>query len=127
MVRRPLITSISILALPDDRKDDLTVYIGQVELSLASSSNGAQESWHQYQWRSAQYAGTFDKTIGDWVTVCLVDNSPGVSLTLTPDSISENGGSSTVTATVANASSTPFTVTVSAEPDSPGRGTPISP
>ena len=106
-------------ALPDDRKDDLTVYIGQVELSLASSSNGAQESWHQYQWRSAQYAGTFDKTIGDWVTVCLVDNSPGVSLTLTPDSISENGGSSTVTATVANASSTPFTVTVSAEPDSP--------
>ncbi len=42
---------------------------------------------------------------------------PAVTLILTPDSITENGGSSTVTATVSPASSAPFTVTVSAAPD----------
>ena len=105
---------------PTDRWDDLTLHVGQVQLSFANvSSHSQQSTWYGYVWASAQYAGTFDYEVGDWVTVCLVDASPGVTLALDPASISENNESSTVTATVANASSTPFTVTVSAEPDSP--------
>ena len=111
-------------ALPADSQgdplDSLTLYIGQVELPFSIlTGSSAQATWHSYGWDSAQYAGTFNYQTDDWVTVCLVDDSPGVTLTLTPDSISENGASSTVTATVANASSSPFTVTVSAEPESP--------
>ena len=107
-------------AFPTDRWDDLTLHIGQVELPFATvKSHTPQASWDSYRWESAQYAGTFDYEVGDWVTVCLVDSSPGVTLTLDPASISENGGTTTVTASVARASSTPFTVTVSAEPDSP--------
>ncbi len=45
--------------------------------------------------------------------------APTVSLVLSPSSISENGGSSTVTATLSDASSEAVTVTVSATPVSP--------
>ena len=48
-----------------------------------------------------------------------VDETPRVTLVLTPGSVSENGGVSTVTATVSSASSQPFTVSVSAAAVSP--------
>ena len=109
---------------PTDRWDDLTLHIGQVELPFASVSTHSQQSsafggYYGHRWESAQYAGTFAYQDGDWVTVCLVDSSPGVTLALDPASISENDTTTTVTASVERASSTPFTVTVSAEPDSP--------
>ncbi len=46
-------------------------------------------------------------------------NDPVVTLVLSPDSISENGGVSTVTATVSPVSSVAFTVTLSAQANSP--------
>ena len=106
--------------IPSDRWDHLTVFIGQKELSMAEISAHAQQSgWYGYNWQSSDYRGTFEYRNNSLVRVCLVDSSPGVTLALTPDSISENGGSTTVTASVEHASSTAFTVTVSAEPDSP--------
>ena len=48
-----------------------------------------------------------------------VDETPTVTLALTPSSVSENGGVSTVTATVSPASSQPFTLSVSAAAVSP--------
>ena len=53
------------------------------------------------------------------VTVEDDDGPPAVTLVLTPPSISENGGSSTVTATLDRPSSAATTVTVSAAPVSP--------
>ncbi len=55
------------------------------------------------------------------VTVTIEDNDPhpAVTLVLTPDSISENGGSSTVTATLDRASSASTTVTVTATAQNP--------
>ena len=102
-------------------------------------------TYHGYRWESTDYANTFGYppetgdghnprrsfsyyaaagyndplSRADKVTVCLVDATPRVTLELDPDSISENGGTSTVTASVSSGSSTPFTVTVSAEPESP--------
>ena len=55
------------------------------------------------------------------LTVTIADNeaAPQVTLVLDPDSISENGGSSAVTATLDRASSEATTITVSASPVSP--------
>ena len=55
------------------------------------------------------------------LTVTIADNdaTPTVTLVLTPDSISENGGVSTVTATLDRPSSETTTVTVSAAPVAP--------
>ena len=53
------------------------------------------------------------------VTVEDDDDAPTVTLVLTPASISENGGKSTVTATLGHPSSEATTVTVSAAPVSP--------
>ena len=47
------------------------------------------------------------------------DDEPAVTLVLTPPSIAENGGVSTVTATVFPASPEPFTVTLTAAPEDP--------
>ena len=66
-------------------------------------------------------------TSGNWVqappdkeiTIEDEDASPKVTLVLTPDEISENGGVSTVTATLDRASSVETTVTVEAAPVSP--------
>ena len=57
----------------------------------------------------------------DGLTVTLEDNdaTPAVTLVLTPGSISENGGSSAVTATLDHPSSEATTVTVSVSPVSP--------
>ena len=56
------------------------------------------------------------------VAVTVTDNdttTPAVTLVLSADSIGEDGGVSTVTATVSPASAVPFTVTVSASPVAP--------
>ena len=50
------------------------------------------------------------------LTIADTDNPPTLTLILTPASISENGGVSTVTATLSHASSAAIAVTVSAEP-----------
>ena len=53
------------------------------------------------------------------LTITDDDDAPAVTLVLTPASITENGGKSTVTATLDRASSEATTVTVSADPVSP--------
>ncbi len=109
----------------EDGWDGLTFHIGGVALPLADAYAATRQQstvhsqYRAYAWKGSQYSGTFDYELDDWVKVCLVDDRPQVTLTLTPDSISEDGASSTVTATVPTASDTPFTVTVSAAPDSP--------
>ena len=57
----------------------------------------------------------------DDVVLTITDDESGslVTLVLSPDAISENGGVSTVTATTSPASSEAFTVTVSADSVSP--------
>ena len=54
-------------------------------------------------------------------TVTITDDeaAPEVTLVLNPDSIVEDGGTSTVTATLSSALTEPFTVTVAVEPDAP--------
>ena len=56
---------------------------------------------------------------GQTVTIADDEAAPEVTLVLTPDSIGENGGVSTLTATVSPASTEPFTVTVAVEPVAP--------
>ena len=60
-------------------------------------------------------------TFGTEQTVTIADDEgiPAVTLVLTPPSIAEDGGTSTVTATVSPASATAFTVDVTAAPVSP--------
>ena len=53
------------------------------------------------------------------LTIADTDNPPTLTLILTQASISENGGVSTVTATLSHASSAAITVTVTAEPTAP--------
>ena len=107
-------------ALPETRLGDFVLYVGEVTLPFGRvSTHSTQAYGESYRWGSADYKGTFDYVAGDSVTVCMTDVAPNVTLVLTPDSISENGGSSTVTATVEQGSEDPFTVTVSAEPVSP--------
>ena len=117
-------------------RGDLTLYVGPLALPLGSNSAHSQQAtYHGYRWKSTDYAETFgyppvagtsypynqftEYSIGDKVTVCLVDSTPRVSLTLAPTSISENDETSTVTASVSRASTAAFAVTVSAEPDDP--------
>ena len=109
----------------EDGWDGLTFHFGDVALPLADAyaatrqPSNAHTHYRAYAWQGSEYSGTFDYELDDWVTVCLVDDRPGVTLTLAPKSIAENGESSTVTASVTTAQDTPFTVTVSAQPDSP--------
>ena len=101
-------------ALPETRLGDFVLYVGEVTLPFGSvSAHSTQTYGESYRWGSAEYGGTFDYVAGDRVTVCLTDAAPIVTLVLTPDSVSENDGSSTVTATVEQGSADPFTVTVS--------------
>ena len=129
-------------------RDDLTLYVGTVALPLSNTIAATLQdldpeyAYYAYRWESPDYANTFGypadvddphssfsfysgagygdpMSRGDKVTVCLVDSTPRVTLELDPDSISENGATSTVTASVSSASDTAFTVTVSAEPESP--------
>ena len=103
-------------ALPESRLGDFVLYVGEVTLPFGSvTAHSTQTYGEGYRWGSSAYKDTFDYVVGDKVTVCLTDTAPIVTLVLTPDSVSENDGSSTVTATVEQASADPFTVTVSAE------------
>ena len=56
---------------------------------------------------------------GQTVTIADDEAAPVLTLVLTPDSIVEDGGTSTVTATLSSALTEPFTVTVAVEPDAP--------
>ena len=64
---------------------------------------------------------TLTITDGEQQTLTITDNeeAPRVTLVLSPDSIAEDGGVSTVTATVSPASAEAFTVTVAATADAP--------
>ena len=63
----------------------------------------------------------------DDVTLLILDDErAAVSLVLTPGAIAENGGTSTVTATVSRASDTAFDVTVSASPVDPATASDFS-
>ena len=63
----------------------------------------------------------------DDVTLLILDDErAAVSLVLTPGAIAENGGTSTVTATVSRASDTAFDVTVSAAPVDPATASDFS-
>ena len=61
------------------------------------------------------------ESFGAGLTLTITDDeaAPAVTLVLTPDSIGEDGGTATVTATVSAASPEPFSVTVAFEPDAP--------
>ena len=112
--------------------EDLTLYVGDMRLPLSAASHSRQGFGESYRWgwsgrpwtdgmEQSPYDNTFDYSDGDKVMVCLTDSAPIVTLVLTPDSITESGASnsSTVTATVEQGVDTEFTVTVSAEADSP--------
>ena len=116
--------------------EDLTLHVGAVALPLGNVAAESQQSnYYAYRWTSTDYADTFgypavagesyphdrfeEYSLGDKVTVCLVDATPRVTLTLDPASVSENAETSTVAATVSSAHDAPFTVTISAEPDDP--------
>ena len=62
-----------------------------------------------------------DAVIGDQPTVTITDDegAPTVTLVLSPDEITEDGGQSAVTATVAPAAAAAFTVTVAAQAEDP--------
>ena len=62
----------------------------------------------------------------DVTLLILDDERAAVSLVLTPRAIAENGGTSTVTATVSSASDTAFDVTVSASPVDPATASDFS-
>ena len=61
------------------------------------------------------------ESFGAEATLTITDDeaAPAVTLVLTPDSIAEDGGTATVTATVSATSPEPFSVTVAVEPDAP--------
>ena len=124
---------LALSKFPDEGKlEDLTLYIGGIALPLSGAGYSTQTFGESFRWSTAQisdlerdqrptsmYEGTFSYRVGDTVEVCLTDSAPTVSLILTPNSISEDGDASTVTAMVEQGSESPFEVTVSAAADSP--------
>ncbi len=102
-------------ALPEARLGDFVLYVGDVTLPFGEVTTHSTQTYGEaYRWESMDYKDTFEYVSGDKVPVCLTDAAPPVTLVLTPDSIDENQGTTTVTATVEEGSSDPFTVTVSA-------------
>ena len=69
----------------------------------------ARPNWAQV-WRTT--SGDTGVTAGQTATLTIRDNEPPVTLALSPSSISENGGSSTVTASLTNGALAAFTVSV---------------
>ena len=124
---------LALSKFPDEGKlEDLTLYIGGIALPLSGAGYSTQTFGESFRWSTAQisdlerdqrptsmYEGTFSYRVGDTVEVCLTDSAPTVSLILTPNSISEDGGASTVTAMVEQGSESPFEVTVLVAADSP--------
>ena len=70
---------------------------------------------HEFLVRAVSAAGAGAAASQD-ATPQAATASPAVTLVLTPSSIGENGGTSTVTATVSPASATAFTITVATDP-----------
>ena len=102
-------------AFPNDDLGDLTLHVGDVELPLSDVAAHSWQAYYQsYRWTGKHYKGTFEYEVGDRVPVCLVDSKPVVTLVLNPASIAEDGGVSTVTATVTQGLAEPFEVTVEA-------------
>ena len=116
---------------PEDKIQDLTLYVGETALRMAGATHSVQgygeafrwglpsDPWSQELEDSDPYTDTFDYEDGDKVMVCLTDSAPNVSLVLTPASIAEDGGVSTVTATITQGVADAFEVSVTAEPESP--------
>ena len=116
---------------PEDKIQDLTLYVGEMALPMAGATHSVQGFGEAFRWGLASdrwsqeledrdpYTDTFDYEDGDKVMVCLTDSAPNVSLVLTPASISEDGGVSTVTATITQGVADAFEVSVTAEPKSP--------
>ena len=114
---------------PDDKIEDLTLYVGDTALPLSSAGYSTQGFGEAFRWgegsrlwtqgMTSKYADSFNYQDGDSVMVCLTDSAPNVTLVLSPASISEDGGVSTVTATVAQGVADAFEVSVSAEAESP--------
>ena len=98
--------------------EDLTLYVGGTALpfSFPGTIFSRQSFGGAFRWAGSQYEGTFDYQDGDSIMVCLIDAAPDLALVLNPYSISENGGVSTVTASVTEGSAAPFQVSVSTEP-----------
>ena len=98
-------------------------------LPLSSAGHTLQGFGEAFRWgegsrlwtqgMTPMYADSFNYEDGDSVRVCITDSAPNVTLVLNPASISEDGGVSTVTATVAQGVADPFEVAVSAEAESP--------
>ena len=124
---------LALSKYPDVGKlQDLTLYVGGLALRLDAATYSTQSFGEAFRWSTAQidnlerderptsmYEGTFNYRVGDTVEVCLTDSAPTVSLILTPSSISEDDGASTVTAMVEQGSESPFEVTVLVAADSP--------
>ena len=116
---------------PEDKIQDLTLYVGETALRMAGATHSVQGYGEAFRWGlpsnpwsqeledSDPYTDTFDYEDGDKVMACLTDSAPNVSLVLTPASIAEDGGVSTVTATITQGVADAFEVSVTAEPESP--------
>ena len=116
---------------PEDKIQDLTLYVGEMALPMAGATHSVQGYGEAFRWGLASdrwsqeledrdpYTDTFNYEDGDKVMVCLTDSAPNVSLVLNPATITEDGGVSTVTATITQGVAAAFEVSVSAEPESP--------
>ena len=102
----------------------LTIAAGQTESTgtvTVTSVNNTVDAPHKTVTVSGTATNSQGVTAPDSVTLTIRDNdaTPTVTLVLTPASITEGGGTSTVTATLNHPSSEATTVTVSVAPVSP--------
>ena len=124
--------ALSHYPAPDDKIKDLTLYVGEIALPLSQAGYSHQGFGEAFRWGDASdqvaafpsdyddpYDGTFDYRDGDSVMVCITDAAPNVTLVLSPATIAEAGGVSTVTATLAQGVEDAFEVDVSTEIESP--------
>ena len=91
---------------------------GTATLTLTAFDDDLDEPNETVTLKEPATVGTFDVEPAAGITITIEDNDPAptVSLILEPASISENGGSSTVRATLSHRSVEETTVTVSAVP-----------
>ena len=97
--------TVTVTGVDDDVDDGNVAWT--VRLDTSSGGSGGD----------GNYDGLDDVDVS--VTTTDDDAAPGVTLALSPSSISENGGVSTVTATLSHPSIQPTTVTVTATPVAP--------
>ncbi len=89
------------------------------EVTIAAVDNGVDGADKTVRVSGSVSAAGIEAPAEATLTIADDDEAPGVTLVLTPGSISEDGGVSTVTATVSPASAEAFTVTVAATADAP--------